>query len=69
MDGGDTRKRCVSPPYEKPMSCVDITKNHWSETVMDHQEMNENSMKGLAAEIVVLIVEDSLNSNDIRRVS
>lgn len=32
IEGGDTRKRRAIPPMEKPISCVDITTNHWSRT-------------------------------------
>jgi hypothetical protein len=29
IEGGDTRKRLATPPIEKPMSWVDITRSHW----------------------------------------
>lgn len=42
IDGGDTRKRRAMPPIEKPMSCVDITRNHWSRMALGDEE-NKNA--------------------------
>ena len=30
MDGGATRNRLATPPTERPMSCVEMTRSHWS---------------------------------------
>jgi hypothetical protein len=29
IEGGETRNRLATPPIEKPMSWVDITRSHW----------------------------------------
>jgi len=44
MDGGATRKRRVTPPMEKPMSCVDITRSHASDVV--HMSTNDEEEEG-----------------------
>ena len=30
MDGGATRNRLATPPTERPMSWVEMTRSHWS---------------------------------------
>jgi hypothetical protein len=29
IEGGETRRRLATPPMEKPMSWVDMTRSHW----------------------------------------
>jgi len=66
MDGGCTKKRRQIPPIEKPISCVDITSIHWSNTKDYYVFMNESHAR--TSEVVVLVVENTLDRNDIRSV-
>ena len=39
IEAGETKKRRAIPPIEKPISCVDITNNHRSESLNQQSEI------------------------------
>lgn len=67
MEGGCTKNRRAMPPIEKPMSWVDIVSIHWSKGCFSL--MFKNVFYAHTAKIIILVVEHSLDGNDIGSVS
>ena len=66
MDGGWTKNRRRIPPTEKPINWVLITTIHWSvEDVSPRVRASDAHTEELTYEIVVLVVEYTLNGDDI----
>lgn len=67
MDGGETKKRLATPPIEKPISCVDITTIHWSVSISKQSVLVSYMLVGKehTYEIIVLVIVNSLDSNDV----
>ena len=68
MDGGATRKRRVTPPMEKPMSCVDMTRSQASDCGRRKHKRPRSGGKIHATEAKFLMIIYALHGDDICRI-